>query len=99
MELYNSTCIKAGLCMRTLVAFLGRIGEQMEPQSSKLAVGIREAAQMLGVSPRTIQNYVAAKLLPYRKIGRRTVIPIRGLETFLRADQPSPVAKTDSNAA
>jgi hypothetical protein len=50
----------------------------MELQGSKLAVGIREAAQMLGVSPRTIQNYIAAKLLPYRKIGRRTVIPVRG---------------------
>jgi len=68
----------------------------MELQGTKLAVGIREAAQMLSVSPRTIQNYIAAKTLPHRKIGRRTVIPVRALEAFLRADQPSPVTRTSS---
>jgi excisionase family DNA binding protein len=56
----------------------------------RLAVDIREAAQMLSVSPRTIQNYIQAKILPSRKIGRRTVIPVRALENFLRTDQPSP---------
>jgi len=66
-------------------------------QTERLAVDIREAAQMLSVSPRTIQNYIAAKLLPARKIGRRTVIPVRGLEAFLRRDQPSPVSKPNGN--
>lgn len=56
----------------------------------KLAVTTQEAALMLSVSPRTIQNYIRAKLLPVRKIGRRTVIPVRSLELFLRTDQPSP---------
>jgi excisionase family DNA binding protein len=60
-------------------------------QSKRLAVSISEAARMLSVSPRTIQNYLQAKLLPARKIGRRTVIPVRALEAFLRTDQPSPV--------
>ena len=54
----------------------------------KLAVSTREAAQMLSVSPRTIQNYFRAKMLPSRKIGRRTVIPVRALENFLRTGQP-----------
>jgi excisionase family DNA binding protein len=63
----------------------------MEKQPERLAVDIRRAAEMLSVSPRTIQNYIAAKLLPARKIGRRTVIPIRALENFLRTDQPSPI--------
>jgi excisionase family DNA binding protein len=57
----------------------------------RLAVSVREAAAMLSVSPRSIQNYVTAKLLPARKIGRRTVISVRALENFLRKDQPSPV--------
>jgi excisionase family DNA binding protein len=70
----------------------------MESQSSKLAVGVREAAEMMSVSPRTIQNYIAAKLLPHRKIGRRTVIEVRALQAFLRADQPSPLARTCSDA-
>jgi Helix-turn-helix domain len=49
---------------------------------------------MLSVSPRTIQNYLRVKMLPGRKIGRRTVIPVRALEVFLRTDQPSPVLET-----
>jgi excisionase family DNA binding protein len=62
----------------------------MSTQPDKLAVDIREAAQMLSVSPRTIQNYIRAKMLPARKIGRRTVVSIRALEIFLRTDHPSP---------
>lgn len=58
--------------------------------TNKLAVGIREAATMLSVSPRTIQNYVRTKALPGRKIGRRTVIPVRALELFVRSDHASP---------
>lgn len=65
--------------------------------SEKLAVSTREAAQMLSVSPRTIQNYIAAKLLPARKIGRRTVIPVRALENFLRTDHP-PLTKVENDA-
>ncbi len=57
----------------------------------KLAVDTREAARLLSVSPRTLQNYIAAKLLPARKIGRRTVIPVKALEGFLKRDQPTPV--------
>jgi excisionase family DNA binding protein len=59
-------------------------------QARKLAVSIAEAARLLSVSSRTVQNYLHAKLLPSRKIGRRTVIPMRALENFLRTDQPSP---------
>jgi len=62
----------------------------MVEKTNKLAVDIRSAAEMLSVSPRTIQNYIAAKLLPARKIGRRTVITVRALESFLRADQSLP---------
>ena len=48
---------------------------------------------MLSVSPRTIQSYICTKIIPARKIGRRTVIPVHALENFLRADQPSPNPK------
>jgi Helix-turn-helix domain len=50
---------------------------------------------MLSVSPRTIQNYITAKLLPARKIGRRTLIPVRGLENFLRTDHASPTRSVE----
>jgi len=65
----------------------------MDNTTRKLAVDVRTASQMCSVSPRTIQNYIRAKLLPAKKIGRRTVILVRALEVFLRRDQPSPVAK------
>jgi len=64
----------------------------MEP-TRKIAVSVREAAAMLSISPRSVQNYIHAKILPARKIGRRTVIAVRALEAFLRSDQPSPVTK------
>jgi len=67
--------------------------------NERLAVSIREAAEMLGVSPRTIQNYISAKRILVRKIGRRSVIPVRALESFLRVDQPSPgTSKGDAGA-
>lgn len=62
----------------------------------KIAVGIREAAAMLSISPRSVQNYIYAKLLPARKIGRRTVVPVRALEAFLRTDHASPLPRTDN---
>jgi excisionase family DNA binding protein len=55
-----------------------------------LAVSVSDAAKMLGISRRQIQNYCRVKLLPARKLGRRTVIPVRALENFLRPDKPSP---------
>jgi excisionase family DNA binding protein len=64
----------------------------------KLAVDVRTASQMLSVSPRTIQNYISAKVLPARKIGRRTVIPVRALEAFLRSDHTSPVQRCGAGA-
>ena len=68
-------------------------------QIEKLAVDIRTAAQMLSVSPRTIQNYIHAKLLrPVRKIGRRTVIPVGALEAFLRSDHASPTRPVKGDA-
>ena len=60
----------------------------------KIAVSIREAAAMLSISPRQIQYYIRdPKVLPSRKIGRRTVIPVRALRNFMRSDHPSPSVK------
>ena len=56
----------------------------------KLAVSIREAATLLSVSPRLVRHYIRLKTLQARKIGRRTVIPMRSLQIFLRSDHGSP---------
>jgi excisionase family DNA binding protein len=76
-------------------AFLIASTEVSSSPSDRLAVSVREAGRLLSVSPRTIQNYIHAKMLPARKIGRRTVIPVRALEAFLRRDQPSPFAESN----
>jgi excisionase family DNA binding protein len=68
----------------------GVIAGMHNSEPAKLAVSIEEAARLLSCSPRSIQNYVALKILPSRKIGRRRLIPVRALEVFLRHDQPSP---------
>jgi excisionase family DNA binding protein len=54
-----------------------------------LAVSLAEAAGMLAVSRRTVENYIRMRRLPARKLGRRTVVLLRDLENFLRRDQPS----------
>ena len=59
-----------------------------------LAVDVREAARRLGVSPRTIATLITRGELVSRKIGRRRVIPVEGLEKFLRRDhQTQPVCQ------
>jgi excisionase family DNA binding protein len=60
-------------------------------EHTKLAVGIRDAAAMLSLSSRSVQNYITAKKIPARKVGKRTLILVRDLEEFLRKDQPSPL--------
>ena len=59
--------------------------------SPKLAVSITEAAHLSSLSTRTLRTFTATKRLRSFKIGRRRLIRVRDLETFLRADQPSPL--------
>lgn len=63
---------------------------------SKLAVSTRKAADLLDISERTIQQYIAAKLLPARKIGGRRLILVRDLEKFLRKDQPYSISTANA---
>jgi excisionase family DNA binding protein len=58
--------------------------------NEKLAVSVGEAAAMLSLSSRSIQNYITAKKIPVRKVGKRTLILVRDLEAFLQRDQLSP---------
>jgi excisionase family DNA binding protein len=55
-------------------------------QSIKLLFSQKEAALILGVSLRTIQNLIFAKQLPIRRIGRRVLVHRKHLEDFARRD-------------
>lgn len=59
-----------------------------------IAVGIAEAAKLLGVSKRTVETLIFKKELPVRKIGRRTLIPYRDLQALIRRDIPVLTAMT-----
>ena len=53
---------------------------------TKLLHSKKEASQMLNVSLRTIDNLIAFKELPARRIGRRVLIPHSALVNFVRTD-------------
>jgi len=50
-----------------------------------LVVSAREAANLLGVSPRTIWSLTASGELPHARIGRRVVYPVAELEQWLES--------------
>lgn len=54
--------------------------------NEQLLVSKRDAAAMLGLSVRTLENLIALKELPARRIGRRCMIERRALEQFSRRD-------------
>jgi excisionase family DNA binding protein len=51
-----------------------------------LLMSKREAAAMLGLSVRTLENLIALRELPARRIGRRCLIERQALERFARRD-------------
>jgi len=54
--------------------------------SEQLLLSKREAAAMLGLSVRTLENLLSLKELPARRIGRRCLIERQALERFARRD-------------
>ena len=58
----------------------------MHRDETVLAVGMVEAARRLGLSARTVATFVSRHGLPSRKVGRRRIIPIAALETFIGRD-------------
>ena len=50
---------------------------------NRLALRPREAAEALGVSPRTLRKWMRDLGLPYSRVEGVVLIPIRGLESWL----------------
>lgn len=82
--------------MSRAACVLLRILTSMNPTPARLSVNQSEAAEMVGLSLRTIQNLIRSQQLPIRKIGRRTVIEVRALEELLAQDRTltAPVVRT-----
>jgi excisionase family DNA binding protein len=56
-----------------------------------ILVGKRQAASLLAVSVRTIENLIKSKELPARRIGRRVLIPRQSLIEFARRDHATQI--------
>lgn len=64
----------------------------MDRTTEAMALSKSEAAQVLGVSLRTIDRLIALKQLPVRRLGRRVLIPRTVLQDLLRRDHPTQAA-------
>lgn len=72
---------------------------QSQQTQAPLLVSKKEAASLLGVCPRTIDNFVARKELPCRRIGRRTLIPFAALQQFAKRDHVTSAAAQERHGS
>lgn len=64
-----------------------------------LAVGTRQAGELLGISERTVRRLIHNKRIHAVRAGRRVTVPIRSLQQFLQVDQPpEPTAPQEEKA-
>lgn len=56
----------------------------------RLAVSAKEAAQMLGVTDRTVRNWTKSGELHARRIGGRVLYPVASLNAFLNEHDDNP---------
>lgn len=54
--------------------------QQLAYKTPPLAVSKREAARLLGVCERTVDNYIALKAIRCVRVGKRVLIPMRSLQ-------------------
>ena len=71
--------------MRSLTA------EQQDGRPAPLAVGIEEAARLLGLSPHTVRSYEYRGLIKSVRIGTRVLIPVEELKRLIREGCRSPM--------
>jgi excisionase family DNA binding protein len=71
---------------------------QSPANSARLAYRVAEAAQLLGVSVRTIRYLLQQGKLGFCRVGRRVVIPQKDLERLLKQAYVRPVQPLDADA-
>jgi excisionase family DNA binding protein len=60
-----------------------------EPPFAPLLVSIGQAALMLSISERTCKRLIARREIIARKIGSRTLVVRKSLESFVKRDHPT----------
>ena len=71
-------------------AILQKTRHKWELGQHPLLVSKRDAAALLSLCLRSIDNLIAGKQLPCRRIGKRVLIPYTSLVAFARRDHPKP---------
>jgi excisionase family DNA binding protein len=61
--------------------------EASESPMLPMLVSIEKAAHLLGVAPRTVYRMLADHELPYVKVGRRTLLSVGSLESWIAAHE------------
>ena len=59
------------------------------PTVERLAVSKKEAATMIGVSERSIDNWVKQGKITARKVGSRVLLPVKALQDFIDGAEPT----------
>ena len=70
-----------------------------ESAADPLLVSKREAAALLGICLRSVDNYISRKELPCRRLGKRVLIPYSALVAFARRDHPPAAAEVGTEGA
>jgi excisionase family DNA binding protein len=58
-------------------------------EPSRQAVSVREAARLLSLSRRTIENYIASKAIRAVRVGRRVLVPMKSVNEVAMRGIPS----------
>ena len=56
---------------------------RIDSEMPRQAVSIREAARLLSISPRTVHNYIALKVIRTVRVGRRVLIPMKSVSEIV----------------
>ena len=70
---------------------MSKTPEVSQPERSPFLISKREAARLLSVSIRTVENYLAGKELVARHVGGRTLVDFNSVKKFASRDHASPV--------
>jgi excisionase family DNA binding protein len=57
--------------------------QSLAPKTPPKVVSIREAARLMGISSRTVDNYLAQKILRSVRFGKRVLIPMKSVNEVL----------------
>jgi excisionase family DNA binding protein len=61
---------------------------RVDSEMPRQAVSVREAARLLSISPRTVDKYVALKVIPTVRVGRRVLVPMKSVNEVVARGIP-----------